>query len=485
MGLDIMIATVPKLQLRSPIIGPAILKSVAQDAGFTCLTVDWNLDLWHSHLGRKYPEWWYDTDLVFRYEANFKKKFEEMKPLVKKWVDQVEELSPRWLGLCIFSQRSKFMTIEICKELKSRNLETKIVVGGPFVHYCGNNFLNRGYVDAYIEGEGEHALVALLKGEDHGGVNGFAPQIDDLDQIPIPDYSDCDFSLYPKRYEQPEIYDPKKMGSDILYITGSRGCVRRCSFCDVGFQWKKFRYRSGKSIAEEMLTQHRTHGIRRFYFTDSLLNGSVPILKELCETLIETYKRENMKKLRWQGQFICRPKKSMPPEIFDLMAEAGYEYVSMGVESISEKVRNDMKKHFSNEDLLYTLEQCHRTGVTVSMLMMVGFPTETESDFQETLKFFEENQRYRDSGTIRTVTLGPTCEIVKGSPLYFDVDKLGIHFDEMGHWVYKDNNMKTRIDRYIRFHNLMKNLNYDLTAKTVAHLEEELIQIQELEKLSS
>ncbi|MFN8792016.1 MAG: B12-binding domain-containing radical SAM protein [Bdellovibrionales bacterium] len=433
-------------------------------------------------MGQSQPELWLDTDLVFRYRKNFEKMLPQFRPEIETWINQTLQKNPRWLGLCIFSQRSLFIAEEICKELRSRQAAIKIVIGGPYVNYCGPEFLERKLCDVYIQGEGEEALTALLEERPHPGINGFSPQLEDLDHLPAPNYDDYDFKNYSRNIENPSNRENSKMGSDVLYITGSRGCVRRCTFCDVGYQWKKFRYRSADKIADEMILQYQRYGLSRFYFTDSLLNGSVPNLKKLCEKLIEYYDEAKAPRFRWQGQFICRPESQMPPEMFDLMAAAGYEYLIVGVESISENVRKDMRKHFSNQDLFYTLRQCERVGLEVTMLMMVGYPTETEEDFRQTLQFFRDNLHFKESGTIRSVALGPTAEVVKGSPLSEESHLWSIDYDESGHWFSGTNTMEVRIDRYIRFHKYLEELGYPLVAKTVAHLQEEQARIMNQKK---
>ena len=61
----------------------------------------------------------------------------------------------------------------------------------------------------------------------------------------------------------------------------------------------------------------------------------------------------------------------------------------MGVESLSEKVRGDMKKGFTNQDLDYTLEQFRLHGINCYFLMIVGYPTEKdEHDHLETMQMF-------------------------------------------------------------------------------------------------
>lgn len=472
--IDCIIATLPRLHTRSPITGPAILKSVLQQNNFSCHLVDWNIDLWEK-VGPENSGWWIDTNTTFRQREQFDKSYPLMEPHVKEWVQYIIKENPTWFGMSLFSQRSLYICEKICIELKNHNTEIKIILGGPYTNYCGDRFLERGKCDAFIKGEGEEAMLALLKGEKHPGINGWAPQINDLDSVPIPDYSDYNFSIYSKNYKDPSIRDD--LGADVLYITGSRGCVRRCTFCDIGYQWPKFRYRSPKSIANEMSTQYELYNIRNFYFTDSLINGNVKQFSNLLKELITYYKTNNIKPFHCHTQYICRPKTQLPPELYKDIAKAGFLDLAIGVESVSNNVRRDMKKYFTNEDLYYTLEQCDKNNIKISMLMMVGYPTETEDDFLETYNFFTEIKPLSDKGLVKVI-LGPPCDLVDGAPLNDDRHLWNIEWDDNNHWYTENNNMEIRIDRYIRLHNHLQNLDYAFNAKTVTYLKQQLKDIR-------
>ena len=93
--------------------------------------------------------------------------------------------------------------------------------------------------------EGEVAIVNLLKHGKGAGVDNtdWIQQLD-LERSPLPDYSDYDLDAYE---------------GDQIMITGSRGCVRRCTFCDIHKHWKKFVYRKGQDIANEMIEQSKRY----------------------------------------------------------------------------------------------------------------------------------------------------------------------------------------------------------------------------------
>ena len=136
-----------------------------------------------------------------------------------------------------------------------------------------------------------------------------------------------------------------------------------------------------------------------------------------------------------------------------------------------------MKKYFTNEDLYYTLEQCDKNNIKISMLMMVGYPTETEDDFLETYNFFTKIKPLSDKGLVKVI-LGPPCDLVDGAPLNDDRHLWNIEWDDNNHWYTENNNMEIRIDRYIRLHNHLQNLNYAFNAKTVTYLKQQLKDIR-------
>ena len=95
--------------------------------------------------------------------------------------------------------------------------------------------------------EGELAIVELLKGNlDYPGINNTNyQQIDDLDSLEFPDYDDY----------QTDYGDIQQ-----ITLTGSRGCVRKCSFCDINAFWK-FLYRR-LSYISQMVRQNPHKEIR-------------------------------------------------------------------------------------------------------------------------------------------------------------------------------------------------------------------------------
>jgi radical SAM superfamily enzyme YgiQ (UPF0313 family) len=66
---------------------------------------------------------------------------------------------------------------------------------------------------------------------------------------------------------------------------------------------------------------------------------------------------------KWGGFSIIRPKTAHPAELFDQMKEAGAHFWSVGVETGVDRIRLDMQKHFTNDDVDWHLEQSQRIGL--------------------------------------------------------------------------------------------------------------------------
>jgi len=156
--------------------------------------------------------------------------------------------------------------------------------------------------------------------------------------------------------------------------------------------WPKFRYRRGENVATEMIEVYQRYGIKNFAFTDSLINGGLKPFREM-NTILSDRLPETV---RYSGQFICRSQKDMPEKDFYLMRRGGCNRVSIGIESGSEQVRSHMKKQFSNADIKYTVAELLKNGIQQSWNIIVGYPTETDRDWQETLDLIYQYRVHSD-----------------------------------------------------------------------------------------
>lgn len=340
----------------------------------------------------------------------------------------------------------------------------------------GRHCVNSGILDYFCLGEGEIVVPEFLLGRiDIPGLNSlhtadtWQPQLDDLDQFAPPSYQKMDFSHY----------DTANTGRHRISITGSRGCVRRCSFCDVGHIWKKYRYRSGKKIADEVVKHFEQTGVTDYWFTDSLINGSLKQFNELTACFSQNRATvPGLDRLTYTGQFIIRPRQSHPEEMYQRMRDSGCEQVIVGIESGSESVREHMGKKFSNDDIDWHFHMCEKYGIKNWLLMIVGYPTETEQDFEDSKNLLVRNQRYVLNHTILGVNLQYMMAVLPNTPLV-SMSELGLHFLEASqeayiNWHSTANPDLTLARRYQRFAELVEtavDLRYNLPHEIVYFME--------------
>lgn len=461
--IDLLLAIPPRIQddFGYTPAGAALIKGSVVRAGYSCQVIDLNSRL--DDLYAQDP----DNDInvaidnfFLHYNFYSQQTWAIVSKLIEQWSEEIVNKNPVWVGLSVFSYNSQRASRLLAIKIKELNPDIKIVVGGSGI---GTDFTfaetlhQQKIIDAYVRGEGERAILGVLSGDQNQpGINGIpAEQIDDIGNLPYPDYSDYELKTY-----------TNGKGLVALPITGSRGCVRSCTFCDIASMWPKYRFRKGNDIADEIKHQVSRYGVNAFRFTDSLINGSMKAFKDMIFALAE-YRMSLPSEQRfiWDTHYIVRPQRHMPPEYFDVMKDAGCGTLLIGVESGSQSVRDHMKKGFTQADLDYNMEQLDRVGVKSRFLMVVGYPTETEENFQETLDMFTKYKPYADSGIIEEVNLGLTLNLLVNTPLTNNLEKYRIK-QKNGHindWVCEDNpslDYRERLRRRILLQSHVENLGY-------------------------
>ncbi len=167
----------------------------------------------------------------------------------------------------------------------------------------------------------------------------------------------------------------------------SRGCIGTCSFCNDWHISKPYRYRSAQNVFEEIKFHTEDKHIDVFSFKDLLCNGNIERLNLLSDLIINSGI-----KIRWDSQAI--PRKEMTYELLCKLKKSGCETLIYGVESFSNKVLRRMKKIFTKEVAEKVIKDTHAVGISTMVNIIVGFPGETESDFQETYEAIERNQKF-------------------------------------------------------------------------------------------
>jgi radical SAM superfamily enzyme YgiQ (UPF0313 family) len=459
-----------------PPLGLASVKAYVEQHGHHVRCFDLNIDFYNAHQkklkdlelgGSSYggPEPWgadsyiqwsmdYDrvaqdnTDIAFSPGSVYRGN-----PLpLDEWADAGLSDSPDIAGFTVYLT-SFPSTPLLAREIKRRRPEVLLVFGGPNVASDreGDIALRTRIPDVVVHSEGEEALVEIadaLEGHrDLTELSGLGLVVDGephwteprklipkIDTLPFPDFSDFDWTQYPNPYQVP--------------IMASRGCVLNCAFCYETVYWKRFRTMSTQRIVEEIEHQVSTHPMRekaekeghRFYFmfADSLVNGHLKGLRRMCELLIESDVE-----IGWGGQ--ARMDKRMDTDLCQKLAASGCTGLAFGLESGSQRVLESMGKHYSIEDAEGVIRRIYGAGMSSTINVMVGFPTERFRDFLDTLIFLFRTRKW-----IYQVSNVTTTQIALGSQLFLFPEKYGVTIHDDNSWESPDTGTEKHRQRRLR-----------------------------------
>jgi radical SAM superfamily enzyme YgiQ (UPF0313 family) len=210
-----------------------------------------------------------------------------------------------------------------------------------------------------------------------------------------------------------------------------------------------------------MIYHYEKHNVTQFDFGDSLINGSMKAFRDLCSVMAEYHEDKSKKRITWGGQFICRSQKQMPFEDFVLMKKGGCNSVSIGVEAGSEKVRNDIRKGFTEEDMHHTFESLLKNNIRLKLMFIVGYPTETDEDFQQSLDLATRYVEWKDKIGIK---VGKTLRLLDNTPLTNKLTHLYYYDDKpQSDWVSNivpGLDFEKRVERARKFRKHLIDLGY-------------------------
>lgn len=475
---NIILVSLPKVETTFPPAALSILASVAKENGRGVKIFDYNLDLFYT----------LSSDEWDNLESWLSFSMDQLSPELENklhqiFVDQLKDTVDSETEFVCFSVFSYFSNRIAAKVLEwyPNICSVPTIIGGAGIstdisannnEIFGEHIVKNKLANYVIFGEGEITFDRLLNGcSEYPGINSNNPvQIGDLTALPMPTY---------------EFFDMPRYQNKKILITGSRGCVRKCTFCDIELTWPQFRYRKAEHIVEEMERHFDDYGVTEFEFTDSLINGSINNFDRFNELLYNRKQlRPELSPIRYQGQFICRPSSQQRERSYELMHLAGCTMLITGIESFSHNVRNHMKKKFSDDDIAYHLEQCGRWNIPNVLLMIVGYPTETLQDHQANLDALRRYKNYADMGTIFMIRWGFTMHLYEHTPIMNMVDELqislesNIKFDSLYGWtsgLNPDNTLRERIRRRLEIHELSVELGYPMP-----RVKEELLILKKL-----
>ena len=171
------------------------------------------------------------------------------------------------------------------------------------------------------------------------------------------------------------------------YVTIMRGCDFACSYCIVPSVRGPVQCLPSKDILAKA-AQKANQG----YPEIMLLGQTVNAWKEHDKTFADLVNDVSALPHVQRVRFVSPHPAFITPQFLACVENNAKiaRHIHLPVQSGSSKVLRDMKRGYTRETLLEKLDALKARGFAVSTDLIVGFPTETEEDFEDTLSLVQQ-----------------------------------------------------------------------------------------------
>jgi len=272
------------------------------------------------------------------------------------------------------AQEKVFHQIGRWRKIKEEKPDLKIAIGGCVASQEGKEIIKRApAVDIVFGPQTLHKLPELYNNKKKTNINQIDisfPKLEKFNHLPI-----------------------EGKGDPSAFVSIAEGCNKYCSFCVV----PKTRGHEVSRTIEDILNEVSIladKGTREINFLGQNVNnfkGTFKGEKSSLAVLIElASKIENIERIRFTTSHPHEFKDDLV-EVYDRVPEL-VSHVHLPVQSGSDKILKLMRRRYNAEKYLELIEKIRiiRPDMSFSSDFIVGFPGETNEDFQQTINIINE-----------------------------------------------------------------------------------------------
>lgn len=286
---------------------------------------------------------------------------EDLRPEDLAWADYV------FLSAMDVQRESSRQVIARCKQAG-----LKVVAGGPLFTSDPDSFPE---VDHLVLNEAEVTLPEFLKDLEAG--------------VAKPRYSTQEFADV--TVSPPPAYRLlNTRGYGALSVQFSRGCPYQCEFCDVTALFgRRPRSKTAAQIIAELDNIYAGGWRGKIYFVDDNIMGSRPYLKKELLPAIIQWKR-GKRGISFHTQITMNLADDQ--ELIDLMYEAGFDWIFIGIETPNEESLAECKKKQNmRRNLPEQIRHLQRCGLQVQAGFIIGFDNDKPDIFRRQYELIQDN----------------------------------------------------------------------------------------------
>ncbi len=282
--------------------------------------------------------------------------------------------------------------LKIAQELKQKNPDLLIIMGGPHPTLMSDELLKNDYVDICVRGEGENPIKQIMKYVEKkldlkeikgitykkGGkiiFNLESPLIDNLDDIPFPAWDLFDLEKYSNIVSGESLSLP---------VVTSRGCPFNCSFCFKGIFGPRWRFRSPENVVRELEYLVKNFKVEEF----SVADDNFTLRPERAIRICKLINKRGLN-LKWRCTNGIRAD-TASRELLSHMKKAGCYIIAFGVESGDQRIIKKINKAETMDDMRHAFENAKAGGIETIGFFMFGNLGENEETMQRTIDFAKE-----------------------------------------------------------------------------------------------
>lgn len=306
---------------------------------------------------------------------------------IEETAQKVAEQKPAFCGINVVTAQYRTVLM-LVERIKALCPQTRVILGGPHIHYEHLKAIQKPEVDFVVRGEGEFAALELLQVVTGGGdlrqVQGLTFRDAKGQTVVNPDREFCrnlDDIPFPARDLLPmEIYNaPISLGGGKPFTSmlATRGCPFKCHYCSETAMWGHQRRRSVDNILDEMEQVIADFGVKYISFVDDLLLVNQKWAIELCRGM-----RQRGIRVDWE----CTGRiPYMTEELLREMKKSNCKCVIFGIEFGSQRLLDLVERGYSIKQVEENIALTNKVGIPAKGLFMMGYPTETREDVEATI----------------------------------------------------------------------------------------------------
>lgn len=173
------------------------------------------------------------------------------------------------------------------------------------------------------------------------------------------------------------------------YIKISEGCNRHCAYCAIPLITGRHRSRPMDEIIEEVKALAET-GVKEFQIIAQELTAygiDLDGKRKIAELIA---RMSEVKGVKWIRLHYAYPAQ-FPTDLLDIIREKNNvcKYIDIALQHISDNMLMAMKRNFTKAETYQLIREMREKvpGIHLRTTLMVGFPGETEEDFEELMEF--------------------------------------------------------------------------------------------------